>query len=64
MPVRSYREDPLYPRIVRAVDQILARSKVVAPVDALVGMSLPARCATIALIITGYSMQAMIRTTR
>ncbi len=26
--------------------------------------ALPARCARIALIITGYSMQAMIRTTR
>jgi hypothetical protein len=40
MPVRSYRDDPLYPRIVRAVDQILARGKVVAPVDVLIGMSL------------------------
>jgi len=40
MPVRPYRDDPLYPRIVRAVDQILARGKVVAPVDVLVSMSM------------------------
>jgi hypothetical protein len=34
----SYRSDPLFPRIERAVLAILASSKVVAPVDVLVGM--------------------------
>lgn len=34
----SYRADPLFPRIERAVLSILASSKVVAPVDVLVGM--------------------------
>jgi hypothetical protein len=38
--VETYAADPLYPRIVRAVDAILARGKVVAPVDVLVGMHL------------------------
>lgn len=38
--VETYRDDPLYPRIVRAVTAILARGKVVAPVDVLVGMGL------------------------
>ncbi len=38
--VDSYRDDPLYPRIVRAVEPLLARGKVVAPVDVLVGMGL------------------------
>jgi hypothetical protein len=33
-------DDPLYPRIVRAVDAILANGKVVAPVDVLVRMGL------------------------
>ncbi len=37
--VTSYRKDPLYPRIVRAVEPLLAR-KVVAPVDVLIGMGL------------------------
>ena len=43
--VDSYRDDSLYPRIVRAVEPILARGKVVAPVDVLIGMGLldPAR---------------------
>ena len=36
----TYPDDPLYPRIVRAVDAILARGKVVAPVDVLTGMHL------------------------
>jgi hypothetical protein len=36
----NYRQDPLYPRIVRAVAAILAKGKVVAPVDVLVKMSL------------------------
>lgn len=34
----NYRFDPLFPRIERAVVAILASSKVVAPVDVLVGM--------------------------
>lgn len=38
--VETYRDDPLYPRIVRVVTAILARGKVVAPVDVLVGMGL------------------------
>ena len=40
--VDGYRDDPLYPRIVRAVEPILARGKVVAPVDVLIGMGLQA----------------------
>jgi hypothetical protein len=36
----SYRGDPLYPRIVRAVAPLLERGKVVAPVDVLAGMGL------------------------
>ncbi len=38
--IDTYREDPLYPRIVRAVDGLLARGKVVAPVDVLLSMNL------------------------
>ena len=38
--VSNYCKDPLYPRIVRAVAAILAKDKVVAPVDVLVKMSL------------------------
>jgi hypothetical protein len=38
--VETYSADPLYPRIARAVDAILARGKVVAPVDVLIGMHL------------------------
>ncbi len=43
--VDGYRDDKLHPRIVRAVASILARGKVVAPVDVLVAMKLlePAR---------------------
>ena len=36
----TYRDDPLYPQIERAVAAILARGKTVAPVDVLVGMDL------------------------
>lgn len=36
----EFRKDPLYPRIKRAVAAILQNSKVLAPVDVLVGMSL------------------------
>ena len=36
--VELYRQSPLYPRIVRAVARLLARGKVVAPVDVLVEM--------------------------
>src|SRR6266581_1176692 len=38
--VATYRDDPLHPRIERAVARILANGKVVAPVDVLVGMGL------------------------
>jgi hypothetical protein len=38
--VDTYREDPLYPRIARAVATIIERGKVVAPVDVLVAMGL------------------------
>ena len=38
--VTNYREDPLYPRVVRAVSAILQTGKVVAPVDVLVAMGL------------------------
>ncbi len=38
--VATYRDDPLYPRIERAVARIVANGKVVAPVDVLVGMGL------------------------
>ena len=36
----SFQDDPLHPRIERAVAAILAKGKVVAPVDVLVGMNL------------------------
>jgi len=38
--VASYHTDPLYPRIERAVNAVLANGKVVAPVDVLIGMDL------------------------
>lgn len=38
--VDTFRDDPLYPRIARAAQRILARGKIGAPVDVLVGMSL------------------------
>jgi len=38
--VASFRDDSLFPRIERAVAGILAKGKVVAPVDVLVGMDL------------------------
>jgi hypothetical protein len=38
--VDSFRDDPLYPRIERAVGAILAKGKVVAPVEVLIGMRL------------------------
>src|SRR5688572_22433196 len=38
--VDNVRDDPLYPRIARAVAEILAKGKVVAPVDVLVRMEL------------------------
>jgi hypothetical protein len=36
--VTTYRQDPYYPRVVRAVATILARSDVVAPVEVLLEM--------------------------
>lgn len=41
--VETFRADPLYPRIERAVAAILENSKVIAPVDVLVGMGLLTR---------------------
>jgi hypothetical protein len=38
--VDNFRDDPLYPRIERAVAAILANGKVVAPVDVLLRMDL------------------------
>jgi hypothetical protein len=38
--VATFRDDPLYPRIERTVAAILARGKVVAPVEVIVGMGL------------------------
>jgi hypothetical protein len=38
--VVTYRDDPLYPRVQRAVAAILDNGKVVAPVDVLVGLGL------------------------
>jgi hypothetical protein len=38
--VDNYRDDPLYPRIVRAVAPLLVHGKVVAPVDVLMGMGI------------------------
>jgi hypothetical protein len=38
--ISSYRSDVLYPRVVRAVETLLARGKVVAPVDVLIEMGL------------------------
>ncbi len=38
--VEEYKNDPLYPRVVRAVTPLLAHGKVVAPVDVLVGMGI------------------------
>ena len=36
----TFRSDPMFPRIERLVDEVLANGKVVAPVDVLVGMGL------------------------
>lgn len=41
--VATFRSDPLFPRIERAVADILATGKVVAPVDVLVRMDLLSR---------------------
>lgn len=38
--VANFRDDSIYPRVVRAVDAILRDGKVVAPIDVLVRMSL------------------------
>jgi hypothetical protein len=38
--IDSFRSDPLYPRIARAVSEILVQGKVVAPIDVLVRMDL------------------------
>lgn len=36
----NFRDDPLFPRIERAVAKILAQGKVVAPVDVLIAMDI------------------------
>ena len=41
--VTTYRDDPLYPRITRAVEGVLRRGNVVAPVDVLIEMELLTR---------------------
>lgn len=41
--IATYRDDPLYPRIVRAVDTLLQSGNVVTPVDVLLGMELLTR---------------------
>ena len=41
--VGTYREDPLYPRVVRAVESILRNGTVAAPVEVLVEMGLLTR---------------------
>jgi hypothetical protein len=41
--VADYREDPLYPRIAREVEEMLQRGKVITPVEVLVGMRLLTR---------------------
>ena len=38
--IATFRDDPLYPRIERAVAAILEKSKIVAPVEVLLGMGL------------------------
>jgi hypothetical protein len=38
--VATYRDDPLFPQIERIVSAILAKGKVVAPIDVLVGLNL------------------------
>jgi hypothetical protein len=38
--VTTFRDDPLFPRISRAVELILEKDKVVRPIDVLVGMQL------------------------
>ncbi len=38
--IATYRADPLYPRIERAVNAVLAQGNVVAPVDVLIGRDL------------------------
>jgi hypothetical protein len=41
--VTTYRKDPVYPRVVCAVDGLLDRGTVVTPVDVLIGMGLLTR---------------------
>ena len=41
--VATFREDPLFPKISRAVEIILEREKVVRPIDVLIGMQLLSR---------------------
>ena len=41
--MENFQNDPLFPRIERAVEAILAKGKVVAPVEVLIGMGLLTR---------------------
>jgi hypothetical protein len=41
--VATFREDPLFPKVSRAVEIILERDKVVRPIDVLIGMQLLSR---------------------
>ena len=43
MKVAAFRQDPLYPKVARAVNGILEGGNVVTPVDVLVGMALLTR---------------------
>jgi hypothetical protein len=41
--VATFRDDPLFPKISRAVEIILEKDKVVRPIDVLIGMQLLSR---------------------
>jgi hypothetical protein len=41
--VATFRDDPLFPKLSRAVEIILEKDKVVRPIDVLIGMELLSR---------------------
>src|SRR5436190_22251402 len=41
--LENYRIDPYYPRVVRAVSEVLAKSKIVTPIEVFVHMHLLTR---------------------
>jgi hypothetical protein len=41
--VATFRDDPLFPKMSRAVEIILAKDKVVRPIDVLIAMQLLSR---------------------